>query len=97
VGERTRDPQGAHVDFVSTIRNPIGVKLGPTTNPDDALRLIDRLDPEAPTVVFCHAGSRSSLAAQQLIKAGFQKVANLRGGLQDWYLKGLPMPEPLSV
>jgi len=58
---------------------------------------IDRLDPEAPTVVFCHAGSRSSLAAQQLIKAGFQKVANLRGGLQDWHRKGLPMPEPMSV
>ncbi|NDD45263.1 MAG: MBL fold metallo-hydrolase [Synechococcaceae bacterium WB9_4xB_025] len=58
---------------------------------------LDRLDPEAPTVVFCHAGSRSALATQQLIKAGFKRVANLRGGLQDWYRKGLPMPEPLSI
>jgi len=36
---------GAHVEFFSKIRNPIGVKLGPGTSPDDALALIDRLDP----------------------------------------------------
>ena len=46
VGERTRDLDGAHIDFVSRIRNPIGVKLGPTADPDHALRLVDRLDPD---------------------------------------------------
>lgn len=46
IGERTRDLEGAHVDYFSKIRNPIGVKLGPSTTPDDALKLIDRLDPE---------------------------------------------------
>lgn len=46
IGERTRDLDGAHVDFLSRVRNPIGVKLGPTTTPDDMLRLIDKLDPE---------------------------------------------------
>lgn len=46
IGERTRDLDGAHVDFLSRTRNPIGVKLGPTTSPDDMLRLIDKLDPE---------------------------------------------------
>ncbi|MCU1576904.1 MAG: Phospho-2-dehydro-3-deoxyheptonate aldolase [Leifsonia sp.] len=45
VGERTRDLDGAHVDFLSRVRNPIGVKLGPTTSVDDMLRLIDKLDP----------------------------------------------------
>lgn len=45
IGERTRDVEGAHVDFFSSIDNPIGVKLGPTTTPDTALELIDRLDP----------------------------------------------------
>jgi 3-deoxy-7-phosphoheptulonate synthase len=45
VGERTRDLEGAHVDFLSRVRNPIGVKLGPTTSADDMLRLIDKLDP----------------------------------------------------
>jgi 3-deoxy-7-phosphoheptulonate synthase len=46
VGERTRDLDGAHIDYVSKIRNPIGVKLGPTTTTDTALALIDKLDPE---------------------------------------------------
>lgn len=46
IGERTRDLDGAHVDFLSKVRNPIGVKLGPTATVDDALRLIDKLDPE---------------------------------------------------
>lgn len=46
VGERTRDLDGAHVDYFSKIRNPIGVKLGPSTSPETALALIDKLDPE---------------------------------------------------
>lgn len=46
VGERTRDLDGAHIDYFSKIRNPIGVKLGPTTSPDTALELIDKLDPD---------------------------------------------------
>jgi 3-deoxy-7-phosphoheptulonate synthase len=46
IGERTRQLDGAHVDFAAKIRNPIGVKLGPKSSVDDALRLIDRLDPE---------------------------------------------------
>jgi 3-deoxy-7-phosphoheptulonate synthase len=45
VGERTRALDGAHVDFLSRVRNPIGVKLGPTTTPDDMLQLVDKLDP----------------------------------------------------
>jgi 3-deoxy-7-phosphoheptulonate synthase len=45
IGERTRQLDGAHVDFFSKVRNPIGVKLGPSTSRDDVLRLIDRLDP----------------------------------------------------
>ncbi|MGO1885487.1 MAG: class II 3-deoxy-7-phosphoheptulonate synthase [Citricoccus sp.] len=46
IGERTRELEGAHVDFLSRVRNPIGVKLGPTTRPEDALALIEKLDPE---------------------------------------------------
>jgi len=45
IGERTRDLDGAHVDYFSKIRNPIGVKLGPTTSAETALALIDKLDP----------------------------------------------------
>jgi 3-deoxy-7-phosphoheptulonate synthase len=46
IGERTRELDGAHVDYFSKIRNPIGVKLGPSTTPETALELIEKLDPE---------------------------------------------------
>jgi 3-deoxy-7-phosphoheptulonate synthase len=46
IGERTREPNGAHVEFFRHIRNPIAVKLGPTASPDDALELIERLNPD---------------------------------------------------
>lgn len=46
IGERTRQIDGAHVEFASRIKNPIGVKLGPTTTPEDALALVDKLDPK---------------------------------------------------
>jgi 3-deoxy-7-phosphoheptulonate synthase len=45
IGERTRQLDGAHVDFLSRVRNPIGVKLGPTTSTSDILELIEKLDP----------------------------------------------------
>ena len=45
IGERTRQLDGAHVDFLSRVRNPIGVKLGPTTSPADVVELIEKLDP----------------------------------------------------
>jgi 3-deoxy-7-phosphoheptulonate synthase len=46
VGERTRQLDGAHIEFVSRIANPIGVKIGPGTTPDVALELVERLDPD---------------------------------------------------
>jgi 3-deoxy-7-phosphoheptulonate synthase len=46
IGERTRDLDGAHIDYFSRIRNPIGVKLGPSTDASTMEKLIDKLDPE---------------------------------------------------
>ena len=46
IGERTRALGGAHVEFLSHVRNPIGVKLGPSATPDDAIALAERLDPD---------------------------------------------------
>ncbi len=45
IGERTRDPLGAHVHFASVINNPIGVKVGPTATADDLLSMLDTLNP----------------------------------------------------
>src|SRR5580692_11822844 len=45
VGDRTRQLGGAHVEYARGIRNPIGLKCGPSIQPDDLIRLIDALDP----------------------------------------------------
>ncbi len=45
IGDRTRQLDGAHVEFMRGVRNPIGLKVGPTMTPDELLRLIDRLNP----------------------------------------------------
>src|SRR5271155_5007361 len=46
IGERTRQPDGAHVEFLRGVKNPLGLKVGPSTGIDDLLRLIDALNPE---------------------------------------------------
>jgi 3-deoxy-7-phosphoheptulonate synthase len=45
IGDRTRQPDGAHVEFLRGVRNPIGIKVGPTTEIADLLRLIETLNP----------------------------------------------------
>lgn len=45
IGERTRQLDGAHVELLSKIANPIGVKLGPTSTADDAVALYEKLNP----------------------------------------------------
>ncbi len=45
VGERTRELDGAHVEFLRGVHNPIGAKLGPTVTPDEALALCEALNP----------------------------------------------------
>jgi 3-deoxy-7-phosphoheptulonate synthase len=46
IGDRTRDPDGAHVGFFAGVNNPIGVKVGPTASPADVLALCERLNPD---------------------------------------------------
>ncbi len=46
IGERTRQLGGAHLEFFSGVRNPVGCKLGPTATPDEAVALCERLNPE---------------------------------------------------
>ena len=45
IGDRTRQPDGAHVTFCEGVQNPIGLKCGPSLTSDDLKRLIDRLNP----------------------------------------------------
>src|SRR6059058_3378753 len=46
IGERTRQIDGAHVEFFAGVHNPIGVKLGPKATPEEALELCERLNPQ---------------------------------------------------
>jgi 3-deoxy-7-phosphoheptulonate synthase len=46
IGERTRQINGAHVAFAASVRNPVGIKLGPSATADEVIALIDRIDPQ---------------------------------------------------
>ncbi|MDA7946013.1 MAG: 3-deoxy-7-phosphoheptulonate synthase class II [Hyphomicrobiaceae bacterium] len=46
IGDRTRQPDHAHIEFARGIRNPIGMKCGPSTDPDELIRITDILNPE---------------------------------------------------
>jgi 3-deoxy-7-phosphoheptulonate synthase len=45
IGDRTRQAEGAHVEFLRGLQNPLGMKVGPTQEPDDLLKLLDILNP----------------------------------------------------
>jgi len=45
VGERTRDLDGAHIEFIRGVENPIGIKLGPTLEGDELVKLLDIVNP----------------------------------------------------
>ena len=60
VGERTRDIDGAHVEYMRGINNPVGIKLGPSATGDDALKLIEKINPnneEGKIVLILRAGA----------------------------------------
>jgi 3-deoxy-7-phosphoheptulonate synthase len=62
LGERTRQIDGAHVEYFRGVRNPIGVKLGPSVSPDDAVALIRRLNPQGEPgrmVIICRMGAKN--------------------------------------
>jgi len=46
IGDRTRQPEGAHVEFLSGVQNPLGLKCGPSLEPDELITLLDKLNPE---------------------------------------------------
>ena len=46
IGDRTRQPDGAHIEYLRGIENPLGLKCGPSLTPDGLLQLIDILNPD---------------------------------------------------
>ncbi|MFN7902979.1 MAG: 3-deoxy-7-phosphoheptulonate synthase, partial [bacterium] len=45
IGDRTRQPEGAHVEFLRGVKNPIGMKVGPSMDADELVRLTEILNP----------------------------------------------------
>ncbi|MBF0310740.1 MAG: 3-deoxy-7-phosphoheptulonate synthase class II [Magnetococcales bacterium] len=70
IGERTRQVDGAHVEFLRGVKNPLGCKVGPKVTPDELLRLCDRLNPD-------NLPGRLSL----ITRCGHQKIAESLPGL----------------
>ena len=63
VGDRTRDPDGAHIHYLSGIKNPLGLKVGPSTDIDDLKKNIEILNPE-------NDGGRLTL----IVRMGAEKI-----------------------
>ena len=83
VGERTRQLDGAHLDFVSRIANPIGVKLGPTTSPEYAAELVERLDPDGTPGRLTLISRMSNALVRERLPAIVEKVSST-GHLVVW-------------
>jgi 3-deoxy-7-phosphoheptulonate synthase len=83
IGERTRELGGAHVEFFRGIKNPIGVKCGPTMEADDILRLADVLNPQNEpgrlTLYGASATTRSRGACRGLLDATAATAATWSG------------------
>ena len=73
IGDRTRQPEGAHVEFVRGVHNPIGIKAGPTLPPDDLIRLLDIVNPDniagRATVIVRMGADKVEVGLPDLIKA----------------------------
>jgi 3-deoxy-7-phosphoheptulonate synthase len=76
VGERTRQMDGAHIDFVSRIANPIGVKLGPGTTPEFAAELVERLDPHNEPGRLTLISRMSNAKVRDVLPAIVEKVTS---------------------
>ncbi len=81
IGDRTRQLDGAHVEYCRGIANPIGLKAGPTLEADDLLRLIDRLDPNnAPgrlTIITRFGADKVEARLPKLVRAVMREGRNV--------------------
>jgi len=73
IGDRTRQPDGAHVEFLRGVKNPIGIKCGPSLDPDELIRLLDILNPTdiaGRITLICRMGAdKVEAALPRLIRA----------------------------
>jgi 3-deoxy-7-phosphoheptulonate synthase len=76
VGDRTRQPDGAHVEFLARVANPVGVKVGPTTRPEELAAIVDLL-------LDGHPAGRLTLIARMGAGVGPERLPPLLTALGD--------------
>jgi rhodanese-related sulfurtransferase len=81
------DVREAH-EFSGELGHIPGADLVPLGTLSSAAR---SWDPSEPIVVVCRSGARAGSAARQLVKLGFEKVINLRGGMMAWHAASRPV------
>lgn len=81
IGDRTRQPDGAHVEFARGVKNPIGLKCGPSLDPDELLRLIDILDPQNEpgrlTLIARFGAEKAAAGLPKLVRAVVREGRNV--------------------
>lgn len=94
---RAEEPDLCVLDVRNPAEHEAGAVPGAVRIP--LARLLERygeLDANAPTVVLCAGGYRSSIAASLLRSLGFRQVADIQGGYEAWAAAGLPVDVPVS-
>jgi len=81
IGERTRDPRGAHVAFARQIRNPVAVKVGPDASAEDVLELIEALDPDQEPGRLTLTTRMGARRIRQALPPLVEKVSASRAGV----------------
>ncbi|ATQ68025.1 MULTISPECIES: class II 3-deoxy-7-phosphoheptulonate synthase [Methylosinus] len=81
IGDRTRQPDGAHIEYIRGIQNPVGLKCGPSLKPDALLRLIDAIDPQnepGRLTLICRFGAdKAAEALPTLLRAVSREGRNV--------------------
>ena len=102
IGDRTRQPDGAHVEFARGVQNPIGLKCGPTISESDLLKLIDKLNPKNEAgrlTLICRFGAgQVGEHLPRLIRAvereGRKVVWSLRPDARQHHQVGVRLQDP---
>jgi rhodanese-related sulfurtransferase len=75
-------------EFTGELGHVPGARLTPLATVEAAAR---QWDPEKDVVIVCRSGGRSGQAARTLVRLGFKRVMNLRGGMLAYYAQNLPV------
>ena len=86
IGDRTRQPDHAHIEFCRGVRNPVGLKCGPSLDADELIRLIDALNPDDEAgrlTLICRFGADKGFDHRPRLNRKGQAEGRKGGGARD--------------